>query len=183
MGPYQVNASLGMEAGVFDGGTYFAISGFQGITVVSFVDGESIETFFPGSLSAGVLAPNILALGNLSGPIYVDLSTHELTDLSSVEVTPAPEQSTCAPMFTASMHLACFDQSTSNSYFSHRDDPTERLTGRLAGFSAIEGLSFAHVWSGNALDPHWLVALNEESPGWVEFASFDAGICGVWSEK
>lgn len=183
MGPYQVNASLGLEAGVFDGGTYFAVSGFQGITVVSFVNGESIETFFPGSLSAGVLAPNILALGNLSGPIYVNLSTHEVTDLSSVEVTPAPEQSTCAPMFTASTYLACFDQSTSNSYVSDRGDSPEQLSGRLAGFSAIEGLSFAHVWSGNAVDPHWLVALDEESPSWTEFASFDAGIYGVWSEK
>ena len=183
MGPYQANGNLGLEAGVFDGGTYFAVPGFQGINVVSFVGGEVIETFFTGSLSSGILAPNVLVLGNLSGPIYIDLSTHEVTDMDQVEVTASPEDRTCAPMFAASSWAACFDWASPHSYVSKIGDNNLEIEGRLAGYSSLEGLSFAHVTTGTKLDPHLLVVLDEESSSWAEIAQFDAAIYGVWSEK
>jgi hypothetical protein len=184
MGPYQVNGNLGLEAGVFDGGTYFAVPGFQGITVVSFVGGEVIETFFAGSLSSGILAPNVLVLGNLSGPIYIDLSTHDVTDMDQVEVTASPEDRTCAPMFAASSWAACFDWAFPRSYVSKIGDNSLEIEGRLAGYSSLEGLSFAHVATGTRLQgENLLIVLDEESSSWAEIAQFDAAIYGVWSER
>ena len=181
IGPFQIRGwPEGIRKGAFPGGAYIAVLTNEGTTVTTFIEGEIQQLSFDRAVFTNIGPPDFRVLQAFDGLLYLKLSTQEVT---AVETLIGFEGG-CAVFASDSNWTTCQLLGGGPGFQTrNRLDASVLAPGRMIGFLPADGLSFSHQPGLQVIDPHTLVALDENEPTWVEIGFFDSAIYGVWSER